>query len=81
MGAMQTFNDFANWAGGQAKAGRLIGIHKNRAHRLAHGKPMKATEALAIELVTEGAFRKELLMFGHLAGSQQTLGHSARRVA
>lgn len=72
---MQTFNDFATWAGGQAKAARLLGIHKNRAHRLAHGKPIRADEALRIELVSGGVFRKEVLMFSHLANSSQVLGH------
>jgi DNA-binding transcriptional regulator YdaS (Cro superfamily) len=71
---MQTFNDFATWAGGQAKAARLLGIHKNRAHRLAHGKPMRADEALRIELVSGGLFRKEVLMFSHLAASPSVLG-------
>lgn len=74
MGAMQTFNDFVTWAGGQAQAGRLIGINKNRAHRLAHGKPIRAAEALRIELVSGGVFRKEQLMFGHLAADPHVLG-------
>lgn len=64
---MATYRDFANWAGGQAKAGRLIGIDKMRAHRLYHGQvALRAEEALQIELVSGGAFRKEVLMFGPL---------------
>lgn len=64
---MANFQDFCEWAGGQAKAAKLIGINKARAHRLYHGAPMKPQEALAIERATGGVFRKERLIFGHLA--------------
>lgn len=64
---MATYRDFADWAGGQAKAGRLIGVNKYRAHRLYHGSAvLKAEEAMQIELASGGAFRKEVLMFGPL---------------
>ena len=64
---MNTFHDFCTWAGGQAKAGRLTGINKPRMHRLYHGAPLRPDEALAIERATNGAFRKERLIFGGLA--------------
>lgn len=64
---METFKDFCSWAGGQAKAARLIRITKARAHRLYHGAPLRPDEALAIERATNGAFRKERLIFGGLA--------------
>lgn len=64
---MATYRDFADWAGGQAKAGRLIGVNKYRAHRLYHGSAaLKPEEAMQIELASGGAFRKEVLMFGPL---------------
>lgn len=64
---MATYRDFADWVGGQAKAGRLIGVNKYRAHRLYHGQvELKPEEAMQIELASGGAFRKEVLMFGPL---------------
>lgn len=64
--SMATYKDFASWAGGQAKAGRLIGVNRARAHRLYHGAELTPAEAMQIELVSGGAFRKEALIFGPL---------------
>ena len=61
---METFKDFATWAGNQRKAAELIGIDKFRAHRLFHGKPLTPEEATTIEAVSGGVFRKEHLIFG-----------------
>lgn len=63
---MATYRDFVDWAGGQAKAGRLIGVNKYRAHRLYHGADLRPEEAMQIELASGGVFRKEVLMFGPL---------------
>lgn len=79
-----TFKDFADWAGGQAIAGRLIGIHKLRAHRLYHGAPMKPDEASRIEAASKGLFSKESLIFGSPCGDSRTtaqLPHNRARVA
>ena len=63
---METFKDFAIWAGSQQKAAELIGIHKTRASRLANGKrPLKPDEALAIERASGGIFRAAQLIFGY----------------
>jgi DNA-binding transcriptional regulator YdaS (Cro superfamily) len=72
--AMATFRDFADWAGGQTKAARLIGINKARAHRLTHGAAIKPEEAMAIELASGGVFRKEQLVFGPLVKNHNTMG-------
>ena len=72
---MATFKDFATWAGGQAKAGRLIGVNKLRAHRLYHGARITPEEATRIEHVSGGAFRREQLVFGRASGnSGNTMG-------
>ena len=63
---MDNFKDFCTWAGGQTKAARLIGISKARAHRLYHGSPLDPGEAVMIERVSNGMFRKERLIFGGL---------------
>lgn len=67
---MATFKDFADWAGGQAKAGRLIGVNKLRAHRLYHGASLTPDEAMRIELASSGLFRKEQLIFGPFVGKE-----------
>lgn len=60
---MTTFKDFAEWAGGQKAAGDLIGVNKIRAHRLYHGAAIRPDEALRIEEVTHGTFRKETFLW------------------
>lgn len=64
---MDNFKDFCTWAGSQTRAGELIGVSKARAHRLYHGAQMEPVEALMIERVSNGLFRKERLIFGGLA--------------
>lgn len=59
-----TFKDFAEWAGGQAKAGRLIGVNKLRAHRLYHGARLTPAEAHLIDVASHGLFRRDALIFG-----------------
>lgn len=67
---MATFREFADWAGGQAKAGRLIGANKLRAHRLYHGADITPEEAMKVELASGGLFRKEQLVFGPLVNRE-----------
>lgn len=71
MDPMNTFKDFCDWAGGQAKAGRLIGVNRFRAHRLVHGSALTPEEALKIEIVSSGVFRKEELIFGPLVENKK----------
>ena len=62
---MANYREFAEWAGSQAKAARLIGINKFRSHRLFHGNAeLRPDEAMRIELASGGIFRKEQLIFG-----------------
>ena len=72
-----TFKDFADWAGGQAKAGRLIGANKLRAHRLYHGAQLTPTEASRIDSASHGLFPRDALIFG----PEANLPHNRARVA
>lgn len=77
---METFKDFATWAGSQREAARLIGIDKYRAHRLYHGRKLTPDEAVEIERVSGGVFRAAQLIFG-LGQSPNTARAVDRTVA
>lgn len=65
---MNTFQDFVKWAGGQKEAAELIGISKYRSHRLYHGRQLRPEEATAIEAASNGAFKRDALIFGNPEG-------------